>query len=97
MAAKGRAEISEEGEWQRVLVEVTAKVVDGTVLTLILNGEPVASIVISRSEGVFEFATSKGERLRSEVEVGQIETIEIATKEGVLVLTGRCAEDDGSQ
>ena len=89
MSADGRAEISEESAWQRFLVEVTADVADGTVLTLILNGRPVAPIVMSNSEGEFEFASSDGTPMREELDdLGRIKTLGIATQEGVLVLTG---------
>ena len=95
LAASGRAEISEESEWQRFLVEVTANVADGTVLTLIVNGRPVATIVISESEGLFEIGTSEGLRLPNGLnDVARIETLAIATQEGVFVLTGTFARDD---
>jgi hypothetical protein len=89
MSADGRAEISEESEWQRFFVEVTADVADGTVLTLIVDGRPVAPIVISNSEGEFEFASSDGVPIRDELQdLGRIKTLGVATREGVLVLTG---------
>jgi len=92
ISADGRAEISEESEWQRFFVEVTADVADGTVLTLIVNGQPVAPIVISNSEGEFEFASSDGVPVREELQdLARIQTLGIATKEGVLVLTGSFA------
>ena len=95
LAASGRAVISEESEWQRFLVEVTANVVDGTEFTLIVNGRPVAPMVISDSEGVFEIGTSEGLRLPNGLnDVGRIETLAIATQEGIFVLTGAFARDD---
>jgi hypothetical protein len=98
LAADGRADIGEDGAWQRFLVEVTANVADGTVLTLIVNGRPVAPIVISRSAGDFEIAASEGELLPNGLhDVGQIETLAIATKEGVLLLTGAFAREDRSR
>ena len=94
LAADGRAEISKERAWQRFLVEVTVNVADGTVLTLILNGRPVAPIVIANLAGEFEFATSEDLHLQNELQdVGRIKTLGIATQKGVLVLTGAFRDD----
>ncbi len=95
LGAAGTAEISEEGEWQRFLVEVSANVAHGTAFTVIVNGRPVGRLEISDYEGSFEIAASDG--LRRQIglhDVGQIETIAIATQDGAPILTGSFERGD---
>jgi hypothetical protein len=92
MGATGRAEIDEDSEWQRFLVQVTASVPDGTVLTLLVDGRPAGPIVMSDSEGTFEVATSEGLGLPNGVrDLGEIGTLVVTNKQGVSILTGTFA------
>ena len=95
LGANGRAEISADGEWQRFMVQVNANIADGAVLTLMVNGRPVAPIEIADSAGEFEIAASEGLSLPNGVQdVGGIKTLAVATQEGVFVLTGAFERDD---
>jgi hypothetical protein len=94
MGASGRAEINEDGEWQRFLVQVRANVPDGTVLTLLVDGRPAGPIEMSDSEGTFEVATSEGLGLPNGVrDLGEIRRLEVADKQGVSILTGTFAHN----
>ena len=96
LSAAGKVETCEESGWQRILIEVTAGVADGTPLMVLLNHLPAGSMVVSGGEADFELGVTGNEALPNGLpSVTEIKTVMVATRDGTGVLTGSFSGGNG--
>ena len=89
LSATGSVKTCEESGWQYLHLAVRIDLRDGTPLAVLLNHEPIGSILVSGREAELEIGVSESETaLHSLLAVRGAKTVMVATLDGTAVLTG---------